>query len=967
MKRLITYLKNAFLLVAFIFTLIPTSLAQTSEVGIFVTVKDQFGATVPDAEIALGKPDEKEKRIRTNAEGIAQFYKLPAGEYQIIVSAIGFKEYIIRDIIVSNNETRKIEIVLEVAPIESNIDIGESEAPDAEKTGATTVLNEKEIANLPDNQEELERAIKRIGEAVTGEELPVSVNGVQGGKIPPKEAIQQIRVNQNVFSAQYDGPFGGGIEIFTRSNVDKFKGYVSFSFADSRFNAADPFLGRRVPYQSRSYFFNLSGPLLGKKANFFVYGSHSESDTSAVVNALVLDSNLQPVEFKQSVAAPSRSENVSLTINADPTKEHKLYFNYNLGNGRAKGQNVGGFSLPSRANDTNSQSHYLQFSDTYLINANVVNQTRFLASHVTNKSFGGSDESAINVLDAFFGGGSQQNNSSKNFRFDATNETTWQMGRYALGFGFRFRGERINQTSTANFGGTYTFSGRVAPVLDANNNPVTDGAGNILTTQINSLESYRRTRLFQQLGFSNQRTRELGGGANQFTISGGNPEIKVSQYDVGFYVQNSYKISETLAASFGVRYENQTNVSSNSNFAPRFGLIWAPKAKEKQKPLYTLPRISVGYGMFYSRFALDNTLGIRQASDAGRAQYLITETNVLDFYPNVPTIDSLQQFALPQTQRFIAGEFETPYQSLLNITAAKKMPKGYTLNFTFSRGATFRQSFTQNINAPLAGTFNPLNPSLAVRPFGNVGNIYETQSLGKVKTDRFSINLNFPQSQNLFANVRYSYLKSKSSVVSGSGSAFDPYDFSQEYAPTPYDGVHSISGYFFYNLTAQKISIGSDFYVSSGTRFNIYTGRDTNGDGFFSERPSFAADLSKPNLVMTEYGILDPNPSPGDKLIPRNLGRGSKNIVFNSSISKSFGFNEDKINKKPPRQTLNFSLRVNNVFNIINKGNPIGNMSSPNFLRQLSGFSDGSIYIINGAQQVSFPGRSMSLSVGFGF
>lgn len=962
------YLKKTFLLVAFTFCLMVNSFAQPNEAGIFITVKDQFGSAVPGAEISLGKADESDKQTKTNNLGIAQFSKLSAGEYRIIVTAAGFKEYALTDVIIKNNQTKKIEVALEVAAIESSVEIGEAEAiEEAEKTGVTTVLNERQIANLPDDQEELERAIKRLGEAVTGEELPISVNGVQGGKIPPKQQIQQIRVNQNVFSAQYDSPFGGGIEIFTRSNVDKFRGYVSFSFADSRFNAADPFLGRRVPYQSRSYFFNLSGPLFGKKANFFVYGSRSESDTSAVINAVVLDANLQPTEFKQSFAAPSRSENVSLTINADPTKKHKLYLNYNFGTSRAKGQNVGNFSLPSRANDNDSQSHFLQFSETFLINANVVNQSRFLAAYFTNDSFGGSDEAAVNVLDAFFGGGSQQNSSSKNFRFDATNETTWQMGRYALGFGFRFRGERVNQNSTANFGGTYTFSGRIAPVLDANNNPVTNGAGVVQTTQINSLESYRRTLLFRQLGFSNQRIRELGGGANQFTISGGNPEIKVSQYDVGFYVQNSYKISETVAASFGVRYENQTNVASNSNFAPRFGIIWSPKAKEKANPLYALPRISVGYGMFYSRFALNNTLGIRLAGDDGRSQYLITDANILDVYPNVPTVDSLRRFALPRTQRLIDDEFETPYQSLLNITAAKKMPKGYTLNFTFSRGTTFRQSFTQNINAPLAGTFNALNPSPAVRPFGNVGNIYETQSIGKVKTDRFSINLGFPQSQNLFANVRYSYIKSKSSVVSGSGSSFDPYDFSQEYAPTPYDGVHSISGYFFYELTAQKISIGSDFYISSGTRFNIYTGRDTNGDGFFSERPSFAADLTKPGLISTKYGVLDPNPSPTDKLIPRNLGRGPKNFVFNSSISKSFGFNEDKKNKKPPKQNLNFSFRVNNVFNVINKGNPIGNMSSPNFLRSLSGFSDGGITTINGAQQINFPGRSVSFSVGFGF
>lgn len=957
--------KNLFAGLIFLWFLAVSSVAQTKDASLTITVKDQFDGVISNAVVEVSGNGGKQLSVSSDAQGVARFSKFPGGKYEVKISAAGFKEYQTEAITLDPGETRKIEVVLEVAAVESNVEIGEAEAVEPEKSGAASVLNEKEIENLPDDPQELERAIRRIGEAVTGEELPISVNGMQGAKIPPKQAIQQIRVNQNVFSAQYDSPFGGGIEIFTRAGIDKFSGYVSFGFADARFNAADPFLGRRAPYQSRTYYYSFSGPL-GKKANFFTYGSRSESDASAVVNATVLDANLQPVAFKQSFVAPSRSENMSLTINADPNKKHKLYLNYNFGMSRSKGQNVGGFSLLSRANDGKSQSHYLQFSDTNLINANVVNQTRFLAAYFDNKSFGGSDEAAINVLDAFFGGGSQQNSRSKNFRFDATNETTRQMGRYAFGFGFRLRGERVSQNSTANFGGTYTFSGRTAPVLDANNNPVTDAAGNLVTTQINSLESYRRTLLFQRAGFSNQRVRELGGGANQFTISGGNPEIKVSQYDAAFYAQNSYKLTETVAASFGLRYENQTNIDNKTNFAPRFGVIWAPKAKEKQNPLFTLPRVSFGYGMFYTRYALNNTLGLLQASDADRLQYLITDAAILDGYPGVPTVDLLQQFALPRTQRFLADEFAAPYQSLLNLTVAKKMPKGFTLNLTVSRGKFFRQAFIQNINAPLAGTYNQLNPALAARPFGNTGNVYETQSVGKTVNDRISLNLNFPNSQKLFGGVRYSYGKSKSNVVSGSGSPFDPYDFSQEYAPTAFDGVHSVGGYFYYNLPF-KIFIGGDFSVSSGTRFNIYTGRDTNGDGFFSERPSFAADLSKPGLIVTEYGVLDPNPSPADRLIPRNLGRGPRNVAFNGSISKTFGFNEDKKNKKPARQNLNFSLRVNNVLNIINKGNPVGNMSSPNFLRSLSGFTDGGFVTINGAPQVNFAGRSMTFSVGFGF
>jgi hypothetical protein len=415
-----------------------------------------------------------------------------------------------------------------------------------------------------------------------------------------------------------------------------------------------------------------------------------------------------------------------------------------------------------------------------------------------------------------------------------------------------------------------------------------------------------------------------------------------------------------------LRYENQTNIGSNYNFAPRFGLIWSPKSKEKQNPLTILPRISVGYGIFYSRFGLNNTVTIRQASDQDRLQYLITDNDVLDLFPNVPTVDDLQQFALPQTQRKLSNLFDTPYQSQLNVTVMKRLPKGYTLNFTVAHSRSLRQAIIRNINAPLAGTFDPEDPSSATRPFGNVGNIYETGSIGLTRSIRYSLNLSLPQSQTLFGNIRYGYTDWKSNVAASSGSPFDPYDFSQEYGSMSIDGVHSIGGYISKQLP-HKVWLSVDFSLASGDKFNITTGRDTNGDGAYSERPSFASDPDRPGVISTPYGLLDPNPLPGDKLIPRNFGRGSMTFFFNGYIGKTFGFGEDKAKKTPPKQSLSLTLRVQNVFNVINKGLPIGNMASPNFLRSLSSYSDGSTFSINGATQERFPGRSMTVNVGFSF
>lgn len=946
------------------------SFFRTKESNLLITVKDQFDGIINLAQISITNIDSDNKiQIQTDDSGTAKIRNLADGEYQITVSAAGFKEYKGEKFTLKSGSTIRLDIVLEIASIESNVNVSESESVDPDKSTPAIVLNQSDLYNLPDKQEDFERALQNLaGTTTAGEELPISVNGVEGAKIPPKQAIRQVRINQNVYSAQFDSPFGSGLDLFTLAKVDKFSGSIGFNFADSRFDARNPFLGSVLPAQSREYSFNLSGPI-GKKSNFYIYSSRSENDRSAVINASILDANLQPAVFKQSFATPARSNNIYLNINSDITNKHKLFFSAGLYNNRLKGSGAGDFTLPGRAADASNGGGNFQFSDTYLKNTGIVNQTSISVFSYTSRSRPATSAVALDVPEAFSGGGSTQNFKTGNLFFQAGNQTTWQMGKYTLGFGGRFRANVINQNSQANFNGSYIFSGQLAPILDAANRPVTDASGNYLTEQISSLESYRRTLLFRLLGFSNQKIRELGGGANQFTISGGNPKINLSQYDYAVYIQNTYNLTPTLAFSFGLRYENQNNIKDNSNFAPRAGIIWSPKAKEKQNPLFSLPRISAGYGIFYSRFLLNNTLNVRLSDDADRAQYLITDAETLDLYPNVPSVSLLRQFALPKTRRFIDNNLKTSAQSLFTVAAAKKLIGGFSLVLSITTGTTFRQSVIHNVNAPFAGTFNPRDPQASLRPSPEAGAVYGTFSNGKSEKTRLSAQLQFPNKGKLYAYLSYNFIKSKNNVVSGSSAPFDPYDFSRESAPGTADGMHSLNGYSSYQLP-RGFSVGGSYTFRTGGRFNIITGRDTNGDGFFNERPAFAADLSKSGSILTKYGILDPNPAPGAILIPRNLGRGSKYFSVDANISKTFGFGGDSAaGKKPAKRSLNFSLDIYNLFNTINRSDPIGNMSSPNFLRVINGATDNALITVNEGYSISYGSGNSSNSIGrhFGF
>ncbi len=46
----------------------------------------------------------------------------------------------------------------------------------------------------------------------------------------------------------------------------------------------------------------------------------------------------------------------------------------------------------------------------------------------------------------------------------------------------------------------------------------------------------------------------------------GNPLAEVKQYDVGLFVTDDWRVRPDLTLSFGLRYENQTNISDNMNF-----------------------------------------------------------------------------------------------------------------------------------------------------------------------------------------------------------------------------------------------------------------------------------------------------------------------------------------------------------------------------------------------------------------
>lgn len=138
-----------------------------------------------------------------------------------------------------------------------------------------------------------------------------------------------MRINQNPFSAEYDKMGFGRIEILTKPGTDKLRGQAFLSFGDQYLNSRNPFSPTRAPYKALNYGVNLGGPI-NKKASYFLDVERRGIDENAVVNATILDPNLQQNLLQQAIVTPIRRLSVSPRIDYQLNANNTLVARYHF-------------------------------------------------------------------------------------------------------------------------------------------------------------------------------------------------------------------------------------------------------------------------------------------------------------------------------------------------------------------------------------------------------------------------------------------------------------------------------------------------------------------------------------------------------------------------------------------------------------------------------------------------------------
>jgi len=931
-------------------------LAQSAAVHGVVT--DESGAVVPAAKVTLTDSSGGTKTVTADARGAYLFAGLDLGDYTLRASAPDLAQAQPAKVTVGpgmQTENLQLRVAATVQQVTVEDNAGPAVSTDANSNATATVIRGDDLNSLADDPEDMQADLEALAGPSAGPSGgSIYIDGFSTGDLPPKETIREIRVNQNPFSPEFDRLGLGRIEIFTKPGTDKYRGNLNYNIANDVWNSRNPYSAQKAPLQLNEFENTVSGPL-NKRSSFSLDANQNDVNNGAIVNAVTVDPQTLAVNpFYNVFKTRQKRTRVSPRVDYQLNDNNTLTFRYGFTDGDIQGAGIGGFDLVSRGYHVHYLVHTVQAIETW-VKGTTVNETRFQYYRNANDTLANSPSPETQVLGSFNTGGSQvgQYHDLIN-NLELQNVTSMVRGAHAWHFGTRMREAFEQNVSPQNFNGTFTFSGGLAPELNANNQAVVDSSGQPVLQQIDSTERYRRTLLFEQLGLSAAAMNALGGGPTQFTISAGNPALSIRRFDIGLFAGDDWRVLPNLTINLGVRYEMQTNINDWRDIAPRVGLAWAPGANAKT----TRPKLVIraGFGMFYDRFSLGNTLNADRYNGVVQQQYVITNPT---FYFTVPTPLSLATFLSPQAIQEISSTMRAPYVMQSALTLERQLPKNTTLAVTYTNTHGLHQLRSEDINAPLLGTYNPAAPGSGVFPMGHPGPVFLMESSGLYNQNQLITNVNTRVSPSISLFGSYVFNRARSNTDGINTFPGIPYSSAGDYGPASSDIHHRVNVGGSIN-TKWNIRLNPLITTTSGAPFDITTGSDLYGTTLFNARPGFATDPSKPGVIATRYGLLDPNPSAGERLVPRNYGRGPGQMMVNLRVAKTFGFGAERksaqsrtgspgglagifIAPNERRYSLIFSASVRNLFNHTNSGPIIGNITSPLFglANQMAGSVNG--------------------------
>jgi hypothetical protein len=616
--------------------------------GVSGVVLDPSNAAIAGAKVTLhGGSLENEPSTATDLAGHFQFAGVTPGSYEVEVQREGFK-VLKSHVKVGLHSSAPLRIVLPLAELHEEVTTTDSQGQlsrEATENADIIRLDRQALDSLPIQDNDVVKAVTEMlgpGSGASGGAVLI-VDGVVASEVGvPASAIQEVRINQNPYSAEYSAPGKNRIEIITKNGSSDYHGSLDASFRDYRLDARNAFAGAPAPERLSLFDGYFSGPLGTSKATTFqVSASQKQDDRQSIVYAQVPSGTLS-----QNFPNPQRSTYFLAGINRQLGKGNNLAIRYSFFNWSDKGNGVGGVNLPEAASDEFSSRHYLYVSDRGAITPNLINEFSVRATtsdSITRSALQG--QPRIVVLDAFVGGDGQTNYNELRNYLQLTDTLSWSHGKHLVKIGINLPElSRWSLNDRTNFDGTFQFS---------------------------SLKDYLQGRPFS------------------FVQQQGTSQLVYWQKEIGIFAQDEMRVRPGLSIAFGLRYDWQNYISNPKNFAPRVSFAFAPGRSRKIV-------FRGGAGIFYE------TTGQAAIADMLRFNGQTLRQTVLSnpSYPNALTAGDVPQ-TLPNTIVRFAPDLRLPYNLQYSFGVETQLQKSTTFTATYVGDRGFNLFRSRDLNAPL--------------------------------------------------------------------------------------------------------------------------------------------------------------------------------------------------------------------------------------------------------------------------
>jgi len=787
------------------------------------TVVDATGSVIPNAAVTVRNQGTGEQRVTaTDNAGIYLVPSLPVGQYRIEVKSSGMQPTAATDLELSVGSTVRQDFTVKVSSTTETIEI-QASAPVVETSTVSqgSVVNQRTVQEIPLNGRHFVDLALLIPGSVTPpangfltaplrgqgsfafnsagareDSVNFMVNGInlsdpnqnQITFQPTINTIDEFKVDNQTFSAEYGRNSGSIVNIATRRGVNAWHGeayeFLRNSDLDAR-NFGNPTNtgggatltpSPQAPFHRNQFGGDGGGAL--KKDKMLVYLSYeglrqrqsvpltpitlttaqraqalasSDAQIQALLPLIPLP-NAGTNQFVGSAVAPVNIEQGTANFSYLLSEAHRVNAYYAIQRDqRNEPPTTDSNSYPGGGDQRNGKRQLLTLNEVWTVNPTMVNEMRlgfnriyitFAADVTTPSSQFGINNGGVQTIPQITISGVGEFGGINGFpqgRGDnvgvLSDTLSWVHGKHTVKFGGEFR--RQNSDNFSATPGTFTFASATAFLADQ---------------------------------------------ATSFTSNTGNRSNRTYGNSLGAFVTDNWKVAPTLNVTLGLRYDfygtpteaenrfvvfniaNDTlqHVGSGSgpgnaynqsakNFEPRIGLAWDPFKDGK-----TIVRSA------YAIMTDQPTLGLVTALAANPPYAFPVSFSPSTAVPFVTLGNAFSQAGGIVSPTSVAQNYKDAYVSEWNVNIQQQFKNdfGFMVGYFGSKGTHL--NLEVNANQPVAGVrpFSALAANSPIDPGVALGTIGEYESVGNSSYNGLWVTAQKRLAQGLQFNASYTWSKS---------------------------------------------------------------------------------------------------------------------------------------------------------------------------------------------------------------